>query len=120
MIFTDRHTTGDGLVTALRLIEIMTHTGKPLSELASIMTVYPQILMNVPVSESRPDVLSLEPVADAVKQVERKLGPDGRVLIRYSGTQPLLRVMVEGPDELETRECCRQICTAIRNHTGNP
>ncbi|MBF0301785.1 MAG: phosphoglucosamine mutase [Desulfamplus sp.] len=116
MIFSQYHTTGDGLLTSLRLIEVMIDTGKPLSELASIMKVYPQILMNVEVDVSRPDFMAVKSIADEIRAVEAELGADGRVLVRYSGTQPLLRVMVEGPDHDKTRECCERICNKIRDY----
>jgi phosphoglucosamine mutase len=113
MIFLDEQTTGDGLLSALKLIEVMLETHKPLSELAGIMTVYPQVLINVEVDASRPDFMKVPVVADAIKTVESELGSQGRVLVRYSGTQPLLRVMVEGPEERMTRQCCEKICEAI-------
>ena len=116
MIFLDDHSTGDGLLSALRLLEVMAVTGKPLKELAGIMTVYPQILMNVEVDASRPDFTQIKPIAEAIAQVESQLGDQGRVLVRYSGTQPLLRVMVEGPEADLTRECCQRICDAIREN----
>ena len=116
MIFLDEQTTGDGLLSALKLIEVMVETQKPLSELAEIMTVYPQVLINVEVDASRPDFMKVPKVADAIKAVESELGSQGRVLVRYSGTQPLLRVMVEGPEENMTRQCCEKICEAIRTH----
>jgi len=116
MIFLDEQTTGDGLLSALKLIEAMLETQKPLSELAEIMTVYPQVLINVEVDASRPDFMKVPIVADAIKAVESELGSQGRVLVRYSGTQPLLRVMVEGPEENMTRQCCEKICETIRTH----
>ncbi|MFO7753101.1 MAG: phosphoglucosamine mutase [Desulfobacteraceae bacterium] len=114
MIFSSCHTTGDGLLTALKLIEIVSDTRVPLSELAGRMKVYPQILMNVQVDSSRPDFMKIQPVADEIQQVENELDGNGRVLIRYSGTQPLLRVMVEGPDHEKVREYCERICDKIR------
>ncbi len=114
MIFLDEQTTGDGVLSALKLIEVMQETKKPLSELAKVMTVYPQVLINVEVDASRPDFMKVPMVADAIKAVESQLGSQGRVLVRYSGTQPLLRVMVEGPEEDLTRQCCEKICAAIR------
>ncbi len=114
MIFLKDHTTGDGMLTALKLLEVMAGTGKSLSELAEVMTVYPQILMNEEVDASRPDFTKIPMIADAIKEVETRLGEQGRVLVRYSGTQPLLRVMVEGPEEDITRECCEKICKAIK------
>ncbi len=116
MIFSKYHTTGDGLLTSLRLIEVMVDTGKPLSELASIMKVYPQILMNVEVDESRPDFMNIKPIADEIRAVEAELGADGRVLVRYSGTQPLLRVMVEGEEYDKTMQFCERICNKIREY----
>lgn len=114
MIFLDEQTTGDGLLSALKLIEVLLETNTPLSELAKVMTVYPQVLINVDVDASRPDFMKMSMVADAIKEVESQLGRQGRVLVRYSGTQPLLRVMVEGPEEGLTRQCCEKICEAIR------
>ena len=114
MIFSRYHTTGDGLLTALRLLYVMVDTGKPLSELASIMKVYPQVLMNVTVDDSRPEFMAIPEIADEIRAVEKALNNNGRVLVRYSGTQPLLRVMVEGPDSHTTNEYCRRICDAIR------
>ncbi|MBF0205108.1 MAG: hypothetical protein HQK67_12585 [Desulfamplus sp.] len=116
MIFSQYHTTGDGLLTALRLVEVMTDTGKSLSVLASIMKVYPQVLMNVEMDASRPDFMAVKSIADEIKAVEAELGSDGRVFVRYSGTQPLLRVMVEGPEQDKTKECCERICNKIREH----
>ncbi|MCG8683435.1 MAG: phosphoglucosamine mutase [Desulfobacterales bacterium] len=113
MIFLDEHTTGDGILTALKLVEVMLATGKSLFELASVMTVYPQVLMNVEVDASRPDFMAIPIIADAIEGVESELGDQGRVLVRYSGTQPLLRVMVEGPEENQTKECCERICKAV-------
>lgn len=117
MILLDRHTTGDGLVTALALLEVMGDTGRPLSDLARVMTVYPQILMNVPVA-SRPDISTIPAIRESIEEVERRLGDRGRVLVRYSGTQPLCRVMVEGPDEAETRSACEEIVAMVRREIG--
>ena len=116
MIFLKEHTTGDGMLTALKLLEVMVATGKPLSELADIMTVYPQVLINVEVDASRPDFTKIPGIANAIRDVEDSLGDQGRVLVRYSGTQPLLRVMVEGPEEGLTRQSCEKICQAIRDN----
>ncbi|WP_035242587.1 phosphoglucosamine mutase [Desulfobacter vibrioformis] len=114
MIFLDEHTTGDGVLSALKLIEVLLETHMPLSQLAKVMTVYPQVLINVDVDASRPDFTKMPMVANAIKEVESQLGRQGRVLVRYSGTQPLLRVMVEGSEESLTRQCCEKICQAIR------
>lgn len=116
MIFLDDHTTGDGLLSALKLLEVMLDTGESLSQLASVMTVYPQVLMNVDVDASKPDYTKIDPITAAIRTVENRLADKGRVLVRYSGTQPLLRVMVEGPDKEVTESCCEEICQAIREH----
>lgn len=113
MIFLDHHTTGDGIITALQLIAAMIHTGKPLSELARMMDIFPQELINVPV-KSKPDISTLPRVVEAIQQVETELGDRGRVLVRYSGTQNACRVMVEGPTDSLTERCCRQIADAVR------
>ncbi len=115
MIFLQDHTTGDGMLTALKLLEVILGTGRSLSKLAEVMTVYPQILMNVEVDASRPDFTKTPSIVHTIKEVENLLSDQGRVLVRYSGTQPLLRVMVEGPDESITRECCERISKAIRD-----
>ena len=96
MIFLEHHTTGDGILTALQLVECLMAESKPLSELATVMTVFPQELINVAV-RYKPDIGTLPQVAAAIEAVERRLGQRGRVLVRYSGTQPLCRIMVE-PD----------------------
>ncbi len=116
MIFLEHHTTGDGMLTALKLLEVMVNTGRSLSELASIMVVYPQILMNVEVDASRPDFTLIKPIAQIIQKIEEKLLDKGRVLIRYSGTQPLLRVMVEGPDKENTQDFCEEICRVIKEN----
>ena len=81
------------------------------------MTVYPQVLINVDV-HTKPDVDTVPAIAAAIKAVESELGARGRVLVRYSGTQPLCRVMVEGPSAAETRRYCQQISDIIREKIG--
>lgn len=102
IIFLDHHTTGDGIVSALQTVAIMRETGKKLSELASIMRLAPQKLVNVEVVRKAP-LEELPELARAISAAERLLGDKGRVLARYSGTQMIFRVMVEGPD-METTE----------------
>jgi phosphoglucosamine mutase len=97
IIFLEHSTTGDGLVTALQLARVMRVTGKPLSVLASVMTCYPQVLVNVHVTNKGRAAASAA-VAAAIATEERMLGDDGRVLVRSSGTEPLVRVMVEAAD----------------------
>jgi phosphoglucosamine mutase len=112
MIFADHHTTGDGSLTGLKLVEAMLAENKPLSELSRKMSSYPQVLINVDV-HSKPDIDSVPEIIDAIKSVEFELGDRGRVLVRYSGTQPLCRIMVEGPSEGDTQRYCKQISDII-------
>ncbi|GAU76078.1 phosphoglucosamine mutase [Fusibacter sp. 3D3] len=105
IIFLKHNTTGDGLLTAVQLIRVMKATGKKLSELAGIMTVYPQVLKNAKVSNAKKEHYMDDPIiSKKVKEVEAAFHGNGRVLIRPSGTEPLVRVMIEGKDqeELET------------------
>jgi phosphoglucosamine mutase len=88
-----------------------------LSELARLMTVYPQKLINVPVRE-KPDIAAVPQLAKAVRQVEAELGDEGRVLVRYSGTQDLCRVMVEAPTTDITEKYCRKIVDQVRETLG--
>jgi phosphoglucosamine mutase len=117
MIFRDVHTTGDGLVAALRLLGAVRGAGRPLSELAAIMTVYPQELINVDVKD-KPELTDVPEVAAAVARVEKALGNRGRVLLRYSGTQNLCRVMVEGPSKEQTKDFCREIADVVKKTIG--
>jgi len=98
LIFLEHATTGDGTVAALALLSVMVQSGKPISELARMMDVYPQAQLNLAVRE-KPELGSLTAVMGAIREVEKKLGKDGRVLVRYSGTEPKVRVLVEGPDK---------------------
>jgi phosphoglucosamine mutase len=93
----ENHFIGDGIYTALRVLRVLRETGETLSALASPFRSFPQVLINVPVAR-KPPLDSLPRIAEAVRGVETELGDDGRVLLRYSGTEPLARVMVEGPD----------------------
>jgi len=117
MIFLDHHTTGDGIITALQLIAAMIRENKPLSELARMMEVFPQKLINVPV-KSKPDISTVPQVVAAIKQTEAELGDRGRVLVRYSGTQNACRVMVEGPTDDLTQKYCKQIADAVKAALG--
>jgi phosphoglucosamine mutase len=98
IIFLEHNTTGDGILSALQLLEVMLIENKPLSELATIMDRYPQHLVNVRVKERKP-LDDFPEIAHAVEQVEEKLGNEGRLLIRPSGTEPVIRVMIEGKDQ---------------------
>ena len=117
MIFADHHTTGDGILTALKLIQAVKTENQSLSRLSKIMTVYPQILINVDV-KAKPDIEDVPEIVAAINAVEAELGENGRVLVRYSGTQPLCRVMVEGPNEAVTRRYCTQVADIVENIIG--
>jgi phosphoglucosamine mutase len=117
VIFLNRHTTGDGIITAIQLIAAMIKEGKPLSELAAMMDIYPQKLINVEV-KSKPDISTVPQVVDAIKQLEKELGDEGRVLVRYSGTQNVCRVMVEGPTDEVTEKYCTQIAEVVKTALG--
>jgi len=117
IISLDHHTTGDGILSALLLLAAMVSSGKPLSELARLMDIFPQKLINIDV-KSKPDISSVPQVVEAIKQVEKELGEEGRVLVRYSGTQNMCRVMVEGPTEEVTEKYCNQIANIVKNVLG--
>jgi len=112
MIFLDHHTTGDGIIAAMQLIAAMAREGKPLSEMAAMMDIFPQKLINVDV-KSKPDITTVPRLMEAIGQAERELGEEGRVLVRYSGTQNMCRVMVEGPTAAATEKYCRQIADVV-------
>ncbi len=112
MIFLDYNTTGDGLVSALQVLRIMIETDSKLSDLAAIVKRYPQTILNVKVS-SKPPLDSLEEVINAIKYIEDQLGANGRVLVRYSGTENVCRVMVEGPKQKLTSEFAAFIASKV-------
>jgi phosphoglucosamine mutase len=117
VIFLQHHTTGDGIITALQVIAAMKKEGKPLSELAKIMDVFPQTLINVD-TKSRPEISTVPELVTVIKSVEDKLGTSGRVLVRYSGTQNMCRVMVEGPTQEQTFKYCKQIADVVKEKLG--
>jgi phosphoglucosamine mutase len=117
MIFLDHSTTGDGILSALQLLAVMRREEKPLSELAKLMIALPQVLVNARVTEKR-DIMTIPEVAARVGDVEKKLGNEGRVLIRYSGTEPLLRVMIEGQDKYEITTWANEIAEMVKLHIG--
>jgi phosphoglucosamine mutase len=117
VIFLDYHTTGDGIITAMQLIAAMVKSGKPLSDLARMMDVYPQKLVNVTVGR-KPDITSVPEIVEAIKRIENELGDEGRVLVRYSGTQNMCRVMIEGPTAAVTEKYCAQLAEVIRTALG--
>ena len=113
MIFLDYHTSGDGLIAGVQMLKVMKRTGKPLSELAGAMTVFPQVLLGVKVPY-KPDLNSLQRLQEAIKASERRLDGMGRVLVRYSGTEPLLRVMVEGSNSETIKEIAENLIKIIK------
>jgi len=112
LIFLDHSTTGDGMVAALSLLAVILETGKPLSELARCFSPVPQTLVNVKVKEKR-DLEELPTVLKTIRGVELKLGRDGRVLVRFSGTEPKARVLVEGPDARQNETYAQEISEAL-------
>ena len=117
VIFLEHHTTGDGIITALQVLAAMKKAQKPLSELAQVMRVFPQKLINVDV-KTKPELSTIPEIGAAVRDVEEQLGDKGRVLVRYSGTQNMCRVMVEGPTNEETQKYCGQIADVIGEKLG--
>jgi phosphoglucosamine mutase len=116
-IFLDHHTTGDGIITALQVIACMARTGKRLSELTASMDIFPQKLINVGVKR-KPKLNTLPELTQAIKQAEQELGDEGRVLVRYSGTQDMCRVMVEGPSAGITEKYCSQLAEIVGRSLG--
>jgi phosphoglucosamine mutase len=116
-IFLNDHTSGDGILTAMKVLEAMRIRNEPLSVLKRCMTIAPQVLVNVNVNK-KPELKTLPSLSKAIEEVENLLGSKGRVLVRYSGTQPICRVMVEGPTPEETRNYARRIAESVRNVIG--
>ncbi|MBT0664597.1 phosphoglucosamine mutase [Geobacter pelophilus] len=117
MIFLDHNTTGDGTLTALQVLAIMRRTEKTLSELAQVMIPLPQVLVNVRVAE-RKDIMTIPEIAALVNGIEAKLGEEGRILIRYSGTEPLLRIMMEGQDKYQITSWAKEIAALVEKKLG--
>jgi phosphoglucosamine mutase len=117
MIFLDHNTTGDGVLSALQVLAIVQRSGRSLSELAQVMTSLPQVLVNVRVRE-KCDLRDIPAIRSVIEAVETELGENGRVLIRYSGTEPLLRVMIEGQDQAGIERQAEEIAELVRRHLG--
>jgi phosphoglucosamine mutase len=117
IIFSDHLFTGDGIVTALSVLRVMAETGRELADLASELVTFPQVLLNVRVREKK-DLRTVPPVAEAMKRVEDRLAGEGRLLVRYSGTEPLLRVMIEGRNQRDIQAWAGEIVTAVKEHLG--
>ncbi len=117
ILFLDKAPTGDGIWTTLMILQVMSDTGKSLSELSTCMKKCPQVLLNVEV-QSKPPLESVPEVKAALEEAYAKLGEEGRVVLRYSGTEPLARVMLEGPDNEVIQELAEKIARAIRDVLG--
>ncbi len=113
IVFLDFNTTGDGMLTALQLLSVVKQTGKPLSELAQEVTEYPQELVNITVKDKQA-ALKNEALLEIIAQVEKDMNGDGRVLVRPSGTEPLLRIMAEAPTKEEVHGYVERIATVAR------
>jgi phosphoglucosamine mutase len=117
ILFLRRSTTGDGLLTALVLLDTLARSGKPLHELLSDLRVFPQVIVNVRVREKRP-LEQIPAVMESIQQAEADLHGNGRVVVRYSGTEALARVMIEAESEQQMREHAERIAQAIRVEIG--
>ena len=116
-IFLDHNTTGDGLISALQILSLMKRSRKPLSELAKAMSAVPQILVNLRVKQ-KPDLESIPEIDQAIQDNNRRLNGSGRVVIRYSGTEPLLRIMVEGEHASVVKEVADDLARVVQAHIG--
>ncbi|HXG52617.1 MAG TPA: phosphoglucosamine mutase [candidate division Zixibacteria bacterium] len=119
ILFLDHNTTGDGAITCLQVLALMVESGRRLGELKKVMERLPQVLINVKVREKR-DLRSMPAVAKKIADVERAMNGRGRTLVRYSGTEMLARVMLEGEEEARIREMAEEIAAAIRAEVGAP
>jgi phosphoglucosamine mutase len=119
MVFFQHHTTGDGLLTAIQLLNAIVARQLPLASLAQVLHKLPQTVLNVQIRERR-DLLSLPHVQQTIEEVERRLGQAGRVVVRLSGTEPVARVMIEGPEQSLIESLAHYIGQAITSALGNP
>jgi phosphoglucosamine mutase len=117
LIFSEHLFTGDGLITALNVLKTMAATGRELADLANDLTTYPQVLLNVKVRR-KADLQTIPQIASVMRKVEKQLGGTGRLLVRYSGTEPLLRVMLEGQNTQDIDRWAHEIADAVRNNLG--
>jgi phosphoglucosamine mutase len=117
MIFLDHNTTGDGTLTALQVLAVMRRHNKSLAELADVMIPLPQVLVNVRVSEKR-DIMNIPEIASLVREIEEKVRDEGRILIRYSGTEPLMRIMIEGQDKYQITNWAKEIAELVEKNIG--
>ena len=116
-IFLDYNTTCDGILTALQILAIMKQKERQLDELAQVMEPLPQVLYNVEVKEKK-ELSEFPEIEQRIKKIEKSLGNSGRILIRYSGTEPLLRIMIEGEDEKKLHGFAQDLVGLVRKHIG--
>jgi phosphoglucosamine mutase len=112
LVFLNHSTTGDGILTALRLLAVMLREDKPLADLARVMETFPQVLINLRVKE-RKDLKSLPQAHRAIQEAEKRLGAQGRLLVRYSGTEPVLRIMAEGENQQQIEEVTQELSRTL-------
>jgi phosphoglucosamine mutase len=117
IIFLDHNTTGDGLISALQVMALIRRSGKTLSQLAEWIALYPQLLVNVRVRE-RKDLAAIAPFQQALRSHEASLNGTGRILVRYSGTEPLVRIMVEARDSGTVQEIAHHLADVLRTEVG--
>lgn len=117
IIFTDYSTTGDGLITALQVLSSLKRSGRKASDLTALMTTYPQLLVNVKVA-TKEGWETNEAINEAIAEGDKELGENGRILVRPSGTEPLIRVMAEGPDQAQLDRICHAIADVVKKEQG--
>lgn len=117
IIFTDYSTTGDGLITALQVLSSLKRSGRKASDLTALMTTYPQLLVNVKVA-TKESWETNEAIKEAIAEGDKELGENGRILVRPSGTEPLIRVMAEGPDQAQLDRICHAIADVVKKEQG--
>lgn len=117
IIFTDYSTTGDGLITALQVLSSLKRSGREASDLTALMTTYPQLLVNVKVT-TKEGWETNEAIKEAIAEGDKELGENGRILVRPSGTEPLIRVMAEGPDQAQLDRICHAIADVVKKEQG--
>ena len=117
IIFTDYSTTGDGLITALQVLSSLKRSGRKASDLTALMTTYPQLLVNVKVA-TKEGWETNEAIKEAIAEGDKGLGENGRILVRPSGTEPLIRVMAEGPDQAQLDRICHAIADVVKKEQG--
>ena len=114
MIFLDYHSSGDGLISGLQMLKLMKRSGKPLSTLTQCMKAVPQVLLGVKVPH-KPDLETLPQLQEAITAHQKRLNGTGRILVRYSGTEPLVRVMVEGESDSMIQEVAEELVGVVKS-----